>query len=301
MRIFSRGWKFTRRIFPILGILFAAEANAQTLRHGVVSLAPNLTELMYALGFGTQLVARSSACDFPPAATNLPVAGGFGRPNLEAIQRLRPEIVIVTDVENPASLDALRQSGVRTLKLSCEGWTNLLGAARQLGDALAEPMPAVRWTRAMEERRAKLQAATAANYSRILPPRTYVEIWRDPLTTVSGDSFIDDLVELAGGRNIARHLSPAYPHVATEWVIRENPDAILMLYMMPSGRDLAADLRSRTGWSGINAIKNGTICTNVAPELLLRSGPRCLDGAEQLAAWFNAKFFDAAKRASPPR
>lgn len=298
----SSGWNFARRLVPVLGmLLLATPAGAQTMSRGVASLAPNLTELMFALGYGTQLVARSSACDFPAAATNLPIAGDFGRPNIEAIRRLRPELVIVTDVENPASLRAIGQGGTRTLKLSCEGWTNLMNAAIALGDAVGEPATAARWVKTMTERRARLHAATIANESRVPPPRTFIEIWRDPLTTAGGESFLDDLVTLAGGRNMARHLGPTYPHVASEWVIRENPEAVLLLYMLPSGRDLAADLRTRAGWSGITAIKNGNICTNVPPELLLRSGPRCLDGAEQLAAWFNAKFFDAAKRAAPPR
>lgn len=253
-------------------------------RHGIVSLAPNLTELIHALGFGTQLVARSTACDFPPGVKSLPVAGDFGRPNLEAIERLRPDLVIFTDVENPAAVATIRQRGIGCLKLSCEGWTNLLAAADQLGHALGDTGRTDAWKKMMIARREKIRAQADAEWRNHARPRVYAEIWRDPLTTAGAGSFLDDLISLAGGINIARELRSGYPHVSPEWILRENPDAIVLLYMLQGGRE-AADVKSRTGWGGMKAVANGAICTNIPPDLLLRSGPRCLDGAEMLAAW----------------
>ena len=117
-----------------LGWVVTAPA-AATPRQGMVSLAPNLTELVHAIGLGSQLVARSSACDYPPAVTNLPIAGDFGRPNLEVVTRLRPAVILMTDLENPAVLQRLRDDGATCLQVSCEGWTNLMHAAREIGRA----------------------------------------------------------------------------------------------------------------------------------------------------------------------
>ena len=265
---------------------FAATASpAQPPRRGAVSLAPNLTELVYALGFGTQLVARSSACDFPADAKALPIAGEFGRPNLEALERLRPAFVLVTDVENPSIIPAINQTGARCLKLSCEGWSNLLAAADAIGTALGDAERVTAWKLAMKSRRSNIAARVDAAWRNRPRPRVFAEIWSDPLTTAGRGSFLDDLIALAGGINIAREQTPAYAHVAPEWVVRENPDAIVLLYMLGTGRDNAAEVRNRTGWGGMTAIKRNAICTNVPPDLLLRSGPRCLDGVERLADW----------------
>lgn len=266
-----------------LFLLAAFPAHAQTPRQGVVSLAPNLTELVCAMGFGAQLTARSSACDFPPDVTALPIAGDFGRPNLEAIERLRASVVLVTDVENPASLHALRQAGVRCLELSCEGWTNLLGAAESIGRELGDPRRAQRWVEGMRTRRDGIGRRVAGAWNGRARPRVYIEIWKEPLTTTGGGSFLDDLVTLAGGRNISAGLQEKYPRVAPEWVIRENPDAIVLLYMPGKERDAAAGVTGRTGWSGLKAVRNRAISADIAPDLLLRPGPRCLDGVEKLA------------------
>jgi len=238
---------------------------------------------MYSLGFETQLVARSSACDFPPEARALPVAGDFGRPNLEAIERLQPSLMIVTDVENPASLRALRQTGVKCMELSCEGWSNLLAAARAIGRELGDPERADRWVASMSARREAIKQRSDNTWNDRTRPRIYVEIWKEPLTTAGHSSFLGDLVTLAGGQNIAATLPEKYPHVSSEWVIRENPDAIVLLYMLEQGNDPVADVKKRTGWGGIRAVRTGAISANIRPDLLLRSGPRCLDGADKLA------------------
>lgn len=279
-----------RRFLALCLFASAASVSAQPPRHGIVSLAPNLTELAYALGFGTQLVARSSACDFPPEATALPVAGDFGRPNLEVIERLRPALVILSDVENPAILQAMRQSGVRCLKCPCEGWTNLLAAADQIAGALGDSGRADAWKNLMTARRENIRARADQFWRGRPRPRVYVEIWRDPVTTAGADSFLDDLITVSGGINIAHELHPAYPHVAPEWIVHEDPAAIVLLYMLEKGRDAAADLKSRTGWDTISAVKTGAICANIPPDLLLRSGPRCLEGTEKLANFLATKF-----------
>lgn len=309
----SNHWKNECRQLPIIGIVAARlrfahrrsrmiragilcllatfTAEAQTPRRGVVSLAPNLTELMCSIGVESQLVARSSACDFPESVKSLPVAGDFGRPNIEAIARLRPATLIFTDVENPAAIASLRQTGVECLKLSCEGWTNLIAAAETLGRALGEIIRVSNWIARMETRRAEIRRFADETWRGRERPKVYVEIWKEPLTTTGRGTFLDDLISLAGGANIASGLPEKYPHVASEWVIRENPDAILLLYM--TGNGPASAVRNRTGWSGIRAVRANLICDGIPPDLLLRSGPRCLDGAERFAEWL--------KCSCPPR
>ena len=245
---------------------------------GLVSLAPNLTELVCALGGETQLVGRSSACDFPPSVTNLPVAGDFGRPQLETLARLQPRCVLVSDVEQGAVLVAIRRLGAECLVLPCESWTNLLQAATAIARALGTPAAGDTWCRQMETRRAALVERTRTWPHR---PSVFVEIWGDPLTTAGRGSFVTELVGFAGGRNVAGTVDRAYTQISSEWVIRQDPDVLLLAYMGGTAPDPAA----RAGWSGLRAVRSGALCTNIPPSLLLRSGPRCLDGAGRLADW----------------
>ena len=259
-----------------------AGAGAAPLR--AVSLAPSLTELVFALGLEDQLVGRSSACDYPAGAADIPVAGDFGRPQLERIEQLKPDMVLVTDVDKPGVLRRLEAMGVRVLVLPCESWDELLRAARELGRAFGQPERGEEWVRVMQARREALSVRVAEHLGDRERPRVYVEVWGDPLTTVSGTTFVHDLVELAGGRNIAAGLKGRYVHISSEWVIREDPEIILLAYMLP-GTAAPERLAARPGWSGIRAVQRNSICTTIPPDWLLRPGPRMIEGAEALADW----------------
>ncbi|OQW94426.1 MAG: hypothetical protein BWK77_09300 [Verrucomicrobia bacterium A1] len=288
-----------RMVPVILSVLLAAapylalgEPPASCSR--VVSLSPNLTELVYALGLGDRLVGRSSACDFPAEAKTVPVVGDFGRPNWEALQALNPDLVIATSVEKPALLKRLESVGIRHLLLPCEGWGQLLDAARTVSQAVGAPDAGERWVRDMDARRDALEARTKAWLASRSRIRVYTEVWGDPITTVGGNSFLGDIVTLAGGENIATRFKMPYVHVSSEWVIGENPEVILRAYMLP-GVSTLADVGKRPGWGAIRAVQTGAICTNIPPDWLLRPGPRLLDGAEAFADWLQARFKHAGE------
>ncbi len=260
----------------------AAEAQTKPLR--VVSLAPNLTELVFELGFGSNLVGRSSACDYPPEVRSLPVVGGFGRPNGEMLESLRPDLVLATDLEKPGLLDRLKEMGVRTLLLPCESWDQLMQAGIAISEAVDRRVVGEKFIRNMTARREDLEKRTSEFYSDKPRPRVYVEVWGDPLTTVGGESFLNDLIQLGGGTNIAAALRPQYVHASGEWIIGQNPDVILLAYMLPNASS-AESVVKRPGWDKMRAVRQNAICASIQPDLLLRPGPRMLDGADRFAEW----------------
>lgn len=262
----------------------AGSADAQPTSLRVVSLAPNLTELMFQLGVGSNLVGRSSACDYPPQAQRLPVVGGFGQPNWEMLESLRPSLVLATDLEKPGLMERLREMGVQTLLLPCESWDQLMQAGLSISEAFDRPAIGKKFIQDMAARRNDLAKRVADFYRDKPRPRVYVEVWGDPLTTAGGDSFIDDLVRLAGGTNIAASLRPKYIHVSAEWIIGRNPDVILLAYMLPNASS-AGRIAKRPGWGQIKAVQENAICATIQPDLLLRPGPRMLEGAERFAEW----------------
>ena len=279
------------RVWGCALLLFSAAAAglAEPLR--IVSLAPNLTELVCVLGLREHLVGRTSACDYPPDVSSVPVVGGFGRPNLEALLEQRPNLVLFSDAEKPGLLRWAENAGARVLRLPCTSWAEIETAARTIGQRAQVESEAEQWIENCSERWRALETETQA---RPHAPRVYVELWASPLTTVGRQSHLHELVTRAGGRNIAEDLRGAYPHVSAEWVIGQAPEAILLLRMQPDASG-PNDLSRRPGWAAIPAVRDGHIIVDIDPDLLLRPGPRLLDGAEQLAEKL-AAIHDAASR-----
>lgn len=257
----------------------------------IVSLAPNLTELVCALDLQECLVGRSSACDYPSAVRDVPVAGGFGRPNLDRLRELRPDLVLATDLEQPALLGALRAEGVRCLALPCESWTQLLQAAREIGTACGVAERAAAWSASMQGRRQRLAAEQDAFFRARPRPRLYIEVWGDPVLTAGRDTMLNDLAELAGARPLGASLPGRYPAVSLEWVLRGDPDLILVAYPGEAGAAVRR-LKRRPGWETIQAVRDNAICDFIDPDWLARPGPRWMDGAEALAGWVRRMFRD---------
>ena len=259
----------------------------------IASSAPNLTELVFSMGLGSQLIARSSACDYPPEVARLPVIGDFGRPNLETLEQIKPNVFLATDLEKPGAVEQLRRMGINVLLLPCESWSQLMTAATEVGRAAGEPARATNWIGRMSLRRTMLEKRVADFYAGRIRPRVYVEVWSDPPTTVGTNTFLNDIVTLAGGRNIAANLRGRYIPISSEWVVEQNPQVIVLAHMPQAGS--VSSVGRRIGWSQIEAVQKGLICTNIPPDLLLRPGPRLIDGAEALANWLMNRANDVSR------
>ena len=145
----------------------------------------------------------------------------------------------------------------------------------------------------MSLRRTMLEKRVADFYAGRIRPRVYVEVWSDPPTTVGTNTFLNDIVTLAGGRNIAANLRGRYIPISSEWVVEQNPQVIVLAHMPQAGS--VSSVGRRIGWSQIEAVQKGLICTNIPPDLLLRPGPRLIDGAEALANWLMNRANDVSR------
>jgi iron complex transport system substrate-binding protein len=275
--------------FLFLILATSAWVRADGPARRVVSLSPNLTELVFALDVGDRLVGRSTACDAPAEAAAVPLAGDFGRPNLERLQELHPDVVLVTDLERPGLVVRLRALGIEVMELPCEDWASMMEAARRISVAVGEPEKGVAWTTDMESRRAHLAEQVRVHWADRIRPLVYLEVWGDPLTTPGRKSFLHDLIELAGGRNLGAALDESYAHVSAEWILAERPDVIVLAYMIPQAGPGLGRIAQRPGWSNLPALKRGRVCTAIPPDLLLRPGPRWIEGAEQLAEYLQGE------------
>lgn len=242
-----------------------------------VSLAPSITEIAFAAGAGSNLVGRTSACDFPQAARAVPVVGDFGVPSLEQLAATRPTVVLelaLADESVGARIDRL---GLKRRRIPCNRLAEIPPAIREIGDILGRPDQAGILATGIENGIAAMRAELPADSRR---PAVFVEVWNDPITTAGRESFVADLVELAGGTNIGSESPAAYYTVSSEWVLAKNPDVILTLYMTPGTN--TAPVSARAGWNTVAAVRNGRVYAGLNNDVVLRPGPRVMEGAALL-------------------
>jgi len=284
----------------LLVIVAASVAAALALRHGpgqpsatsrgklrIVSLAPSVTEILFALDLGDQIVGVTDQCDYPSAAKEIERVSGFGTPNVEKLLALSPDMIIACGLEKPELTDVLRQAGVQVVSVEVSHFPELFKAIGQIGEATGRSPKAKELVAGMH---AELDAV-AARVGRIddaRRPGVFIEIEQGPLMTAGAGSFLDDLVSRAGGRNVAHEISSAYPRIDPEKVIAWNPEVILVAHGDRPG-EAAERLARRIGWSNVTAVRERRVIDDIDADLLFRPGPRLVDGVKALAARLHPK------------
>lgn len=240
----------------------------------IVSLAPSVTEMIFAIGAGKQLAGRTTACDWPEEAAKVPVAGAFGRPSLEVIASMHPDIVIDSDLEEENNSAKIRAMGIRIERVSCKTPDDIPGALRILGKLTGHTKAADSLAGIIEKGLADFRRK---NLEHTEKPLVYLEIWDDPYWTGGRDSYTSSLIGYAGGRNIGDAVRKEYFEVSQEWVIRQNPDVIACMYMSKQ-TPAAAGVMQRNGWQHISAVQQKKVFDGFDNSLFLRPGPRVLEG-----------------------
>lgn len=234
---------------------------------------------MYKLNLEKQIVGVSTFCNYPLQVKQKTKVGSFSQPSMEKILSLKPDIVFVTRYEQAFVIKQLEQLKLNYLVCAPTNMDTLFKVIESIAAATNRKKEAQILICEMKQQLSKLKSKIA-NVPVSKRPKVFVEIWHDPLMTVGQDSFIDELVNLAGGINITSDISRAYTYVSPEQVIARNPDFILLGYML--GAVEITNIKKRLGWQQITAVKKGNIISDINPDLLLRPGPRLMEGMSAL-------------------
>ncbi len=237
----------------------------------LISLAPNLTEMIFAVGAGSNLVGRTSACDTPAAALAVPVVGGYGDPSFEMLLSLQPDHILYVDMLNKDFDARLRERGLDSKLIRCLHLDDIPAALAEVGRLAGRASQGEELAASLRE---EIRAARAA-LSNSTPPRVFVELWDDPLYTVGRGSFVSELVTLAGGTNIGDEVDSPYFAASPEWVIDRNPEVILCLFMDQSHQTVKR-VTSVPAFASLSAVKNGRVYADFDLTELLRPGPRVM-------------------------
>ena len=252
----------------------------------VVSLTPSITEIICAIGAGEQLVGRTSACDYPPdVLAKVPVVGEFGIPSLERVLAVKPDIVLFGDMADESMVRKLDRVGLRQARIQCTRLDDIPAAIAAVGrdvhcEARADALAADLQRRIREARDKAVPIAQR--------PRVLILIWNDPLTAAGRNGFLSDLVALAGGHNVGDTIDRDYFQVSSEWVIAQDPD-IVFCFFMANEKSVRQTVLKQAGWAGVKAVKTGRVYDGFDNNLVLRPGPRLLEGMESIRRCIDEK------------
>ncbi len=254
-------------LFGAAGAVFGA-AGGETR---IVSLMPSQTEMIFSLGFGSKVVGVSDYCNYPPEVASLPRVGGLEL-NLEKIVSLRPTLLVDLSGFHKKYETTFRELGLDYMDLPMTSFSDIPSAALILANHLGDPHAGSEFVRSWNETLERIRG------SRRKSGRVYFEIWDSPPQAAGPESFIGEMIELAGGRNVVPRTGVQFPFMNPELVVREDPEIIFLAYPVDGAPRVAA----RPGWEDLAAVKSGRVMV-LQPDLFVRPGPRCLEAIKLLA------------------
>jgi iron complex transport system substrate-binding protein len=243
----------------------------------IVSLNPATTEILFTLGAGSRLVGRTKYDLWPDSARLVPPLGDGIRPNVEVVLGTRPDLVVLyASEDNRAAADRFRAAGVNTLSLKIDSIAEFRRATELLGAILRDSSRARTVVDSVYRTLDRVRAATA-NLSR---PTVFWHVWDSPLITIGGGSFMNELVNIAGARNVYADIKGPSESISLEDVAKRDPDFILA---GPIGR---AAIRGDPRWKIVRAAREGKILL-VDTAIVARPSVRLGEAAAALAALFH--------------
>jgi iron complex transport system substrate-binding protein len=220
----------------------------------IVSLNPTTTEVLFALGAGASVAGRSRWDQWPAAASTVPDVGDAIRPSVERVVALRPDLVLLyASGDNRAAAQAMTAAGLRVVALRVDRIADFERCVRTLGALTGRHASA---TSAIDTMRASLDAVRAAmdREARLHGrPTVFLHVWDNPLLAIGGASYLSELVEVAGGRNIYADIDQPSPQVSFEDLAQRDPAVIL------AGPAEVTRLAAEPRWRGLRAVREGRV------------------------------------------
>jgi iron complex transport system substrate-binding protein len=254
----------------------------------IVSLAPNLTETIYALGLEDRLAGDTTYCDTPPAAKLKPHVGDTLSPSLEAIVALHPDVVLATSINRHETVDALERVGVAVYTTDPHTVRGMLESTARIAEVMGAE---ARGTALVAQLQARLDALAARLADLPLVHVLFV-VWEDPLITVGQNTFIADALRWAGAESVIMS-KQNWPQISFEEVVRLQPEYIVFASNHTGfGNVELGALRARPAWKELRAVELGHIA--VISEEVNRPSPGLVDAIEQLASELHPEAFREA-------
>lgn len=260
--------------FTFLGCKKTAPVSTTAVPKRIISLAPSITEIIFALGLGDRLVGVTTYCDYPEEAKKKPKIGGMINPSLEAIMNIKPDVVILTPEGNTKDVsERLKSLRIKTYTFTARRIYELPDAIRKLGRFLGAEERSEELASEIEKGLKKYKSTSKKNKKAIFI------IWPEPLVVAGSGTAIDDAISLLGLENIASKAKVTYPKYSIEEIIYQSPDLIFIGRGHTDVKESSATLLKRI--STTPAVRNNNVC--YLSDSLYRLGPRVIKGIEEMS------------------
>jgi iron complex transport system substrate-binding protein len=268
----------TEYVVDDLGRMVAINGTPQR----IVSLAPSNTEILFALGLGDEVVAVTVYCDYPAQALDKEKVGDYYGPDIEKIVALQPDLVLATDFHRFDLIPALEQQGFAVFAVAPQTLNDVLESIERIGEITGKEAEALQL---VNEMTSKIEAVEEQARAVEQKPSVLYMTWHDPMWTVGRDTWIDDLINIAGGVNIFSQNFEGGAMVQIEWVILQNPEVIITSEWSYDWALNATELASTS------ASQTGRIHT-FDDDLAQRPGPRLVQGLDWFAYLIHPDIFE---------
>jgi iron complex transport system substrate-binding protein len=267
----------------LLVLLSLALCTAAGAPRRIVSLSPNVTELLYGIGAFSQVVGVSDYCTYPPEVSKLPSVGGWSNPSLEKLAALGPDLVIVDDAEGPFVEDSFRKLGLKFMLAPTRTVEDVYRAMAQLGQATGHEQQAARLIAATRDGLARVTQKTAG----LTRPKVVLIVDRTPgtlrdLYTATAGGFLGDLIEIAGGRIAVPPGKNGYGALSKEDLLAANPDMILDFTHEPKSRFSSDPMEAWRELPELKAVRTGRVY-GVNEDFVPHASQRMVQTAELFA------------------
>ncbi len=252
----------------------------------IVSLAPNVTEILFSLGLNEEVVGVSTHCNYPERVKDRIRVGSYISIDFERIVSLKPDLIIATGAGNTRDMiDRLERLGFPSYVIFPKKFDDVLESLQHLGQVVGREKEAFSIIASMKNRKERVLELT----QHLPRPRVFLQIGEAPVVTVGKGSFADDLIRLSGGENIAGKEKDMYPRLGREEILKRSPEVILISSMNPKG-DYERILREWERWRMIPAVKYNRIHL-IDSDLVDRPSPRIVEGLEEMARFIHPEQF----------
>jgi iron complex transport system substrate-binding protein len=250
----------------------------------IVSTAPSNTEILFALGLGERVIGVTEYCDYPEEAKEKEKIGGFSTVDIEMTAALNPDLILASEKTGIENIEKLEELGMTVVVLQPENVDGVLHDIRLVGKITGEEARAEELAGDMENRIKNVQENTKG----LEKPEVFYVVWHDPMMSAGSGTFISDLIDMAGGTNIA-HDMEGYKAMSLEVVVERDPDIIIT----PTGmgeQPIYDFVVAEERLFDVSAVKNGRVHT-IDQNIVNRAGPRIVDGLEEIAKYIHPEVY----------
>jgi len=243
----------------------------------IISLSPNMTEVLFAVGAGENVVGVTNFADYPQEATEVDIIGSITEPNIEKIITMEPDVVIASSVNKMETIERLRELNVKVAGFSANSVDMAIENIKTVSKLTGNQEKGEEIVTEMYIKIGEMTNLVEDHLENNKKRKVFYEIWNDPLYTAGKNNFIDDLVNMAGGINIGRLAEGQWPQYNLEKLLIEDPEVYISTPHSADREVSKEKIKNRAQYQSISAIKNDRVYV-IDQDILNRASPRLVKG-----------------------